>query len=317
MLKAFNDDTYGKQFNNGKEYTIDLNGHSMNISYFWAHSNSKLNIVDNSANHAGSLNVKFMQCGYTEKLYYQGYINFKNVKVKADEYMLVYYGGMDFDGCTVDAYISVNGVSEYSTKDDVHTSITAKNTVFDDALYLAGFGIYNFSGNTFNEDFPLYFKAGNINLTNNVFNVACDDTFDADYIYYGNGAFSQATAIMIDEAPGYKGFGTVNIGEGNSFNFTGDHADSYYQVMYNIIPNSAVSANVTLGKCITKSLTAKDYVAKRDVSFTDDNKEVNCVAYFASMEHANAFEDNFKNNNSSYTSITIGEIVNLTPVNPT
>lgn len=83
--------------------------------------------------------------------------------------------------------------------------------------------------------------------------------------------------------------------------------------------NAGYVGGTQLSRIRDMSPSAANTSGVRGVQYckTSNNKAVNCVAYFASMEHANAFEDNFKNNNSSYSSITIGEIVNLAPVNPT
>ena len=260
-----------------------------------------------------------MQIGApTENLPRCGNLTINGAKVVIDKYINMYYGELKIEDSSISGYIAVNGQSKFSNRLEPQITISANNSSFEGPLYLAGFGNYTFTNNTFNQDgFPLYFKAGNIYVANNTFNVNCENDNAVDYVYYGNGAYDQNTAIMIDEAPGYKGFGEVEIGAGNKFNFNGTYASNYYQVMYNIIPESTETAHVVIANDITKTCTARDFVAKRSVTFEEVDANGNkrtgvATMYFTTLEKANAYtEEAYKKAYPQHTITSYTEVIEL------
>ena len=309
-------------YNKNSNYTIDLNGKNLNVNIMFMYKNEMLNIVDSSKNHSGKLNANVIQIGYDDssnsKTAFLGNVSFNNVNVIANDYFLIMYGNVSFNSSNFEGYITVNGQSKYSNRQNPQISITANNSKFVGPLYLAGFGNYTFINNTFEQDgFPLYFKAGNIFVSNNTFNLKCENKGEADYIFYGNGAYDQNTAIMIDEAPGYKGFGEVEIGSGNKFNFNGTFSNDYYEVMYNIIPDSTETAHVVIANDITKTCTARDFVAKKIVKFSYINEKGETVTnsatlYFVTMEKAIAYTESiYTKNNPTHTIISLSDVIEI------
>ena len=123
------------------------------------------------------------------------------------------------------------------------------NAISDSQIYLAGFAKFSAVNCVFNSKGSLNIKAGEIRLSNNVFNIDCTDLnlCGADYVKNGNGAFGAKCGILFENGvPGYSGLTFVNVTADNSFVFNNSNGTQYTDVMYIDYTESA-SVDIEIG----------------------------------------------------------------------
>ena len=193
---------------------------------------------------------------------------------------------VDVKGTLIGAQsVKTNGMIKNT---DNAPSVTLSGATAIGGMYLAGYGDYVIKDCTLSGQ--IYMKGGSLEYVNNYI-VIESEKYSADYIYCGNGKFGTNAAIMIDDCSGYAGFGSIVVGSGNIFEYTGPYTTECFDVMYNINPDADYSASdVEIYEGVTNTKTGSDFAYYVEGMFKFYSTQYSCKAYFTTLEAAEAYD---------------------------